>query len=406
MEPPKDKGELETVLGMINYLSKFAPGLSDINTPLQQLLKESNMLSRIHASHLGIEKSKQRARDIMFWPGMGKEIEIMISKCSICLTYHLSNTKEPTISHKITDRPWQVVTTDLFTWNNEDYLVTVDYYSRYFELDKLHSTTSADVISKLKAFFARHGIPEAVISDNGPQYSCGEFKTFAKPWEFMHTTPSPYYPQSNGLAEKSLHTANMLIEKAKADKSDPYLSLLEYRNSPVDGFKSPAQLLMSRRLRSTLPSTNQQLLPKVVSCKDEQEQRGCTNNGTKRATTTDRLDPCLSSRKDRQVQDQGHWKPAVIIRAANTERSYHLRTADGQEYRRNKRYLLDTKESQIDSSDVAVRHEGAELCATPARNASHSDIVHTPDYTDGLPTCTSYRTRYGRQIKPRVILDL
>lgn len=40
MEPPKDKGELETLLGMINYLSKFAPGLSHVNVPLQQLLKE------------------------------------------------------------------------------------------------------------------------------------------------------------------------------------------------------------------------------------------------------------------------------------------------------------------------------------------------------------------------------
>ncbi len=232
-----------------------------------------DMLSRIHASHLGIEKSKQRARDIMFWPGMGKEIENIISKCSICLTYRPSNTKEPMISHKIPDRPWQVVATDLFTWNNEDYLVTVDYYSRYFELDKLHSTTSAAVISKLKASFARHGIPEAVISDNGPQYSSGEFESFARTWEFTHTTTSPYHPQSNGLAEKSVHTAKMLLEKAKADKSDPYLSLLEYRNSPVDGFKSPAQLLMSRRLRSTLPNTNQQLMPKAVSSKDVRAKR-------------------------------------------------------------------------------------------------------------------------------------
>ncbi|KAL0154230.1 hypothetical protein M9458_050484 [Cirrhinus mrigala] len=195
----------------------------------------SDMLSRVHASHLGIEKSKQKARDIMFWSGMGKEIENMISKCSICLTY--------------------------------------------FELDKLHSTTSAAVISKLKASFARHGIPKAVISDSGPQYSSGEFETFARTWEFTHTTASLYHSQSNGLAEKSVHTAKMLLEKTKADKSDPYLSLLEYRNSPVDRFKSPAQLLMSHRLRSTLPNTNQQLLPKVVSCKDVRAKRTRTRYG-------------------------------------------------------------------------------------------------------------------------------
>lgn len=128
--------------------------------------------------------------------------------------------------------------------------------------DILSWTSSTAVIDKLKAVFARHGIPEAVISiDNGLQYSLGEFVTFARTWEFKHKTTSPYHPQSNGLAEseKYVQTAKMLLEKAKADKSDPHLSLLEYRNSPVDGFKSPAQLLMSRRLRSTLPNTNQQL---------------------------------------------------------------------------------------------------------------------------------------------------
>lgn len=104
------------------------------------------MLSQIHASHLGIEKYKQSARDIMFWPGMGKEGENIISKCSICLTYRPSNAKEQMISHKISDRPWHVVATHLFTWNSDYYLVTVDYYNRYFELDRVHSTTSTAVI--------------------------------------------------------------------------------------------------------------------------------------------------------------------------------------------------------------------------------------------------------------------
>lgn len=150
--------------------------------------------------------------------------------------------------------------------------MTADYYSRYFELDKLQTTTSASVISKLKAAFAQHGIPEAVISDNGPQYSSSVFETFARKLEFKHTITSPYYPQSNGLAEKSMHTAKMLL-KTKSSKGDPFLSILEYRSSPVDGLKSPAQLLMSRHLRSTLPITNQQLMAKAVSSKDVKTKR-------------------------------------------------------------------------------------------------------------------------------------
>ncbi|XP_021340038.1 uncharacterized protein K02A2.6-like [Mizuhopecten yessoensis] len=76
-----------------------------------------------------------------------------------------------------------------------------DYYSRYFEVGKLENTRSATVINQLKSFFARHGIPEEVRSDNGPQYSSKEFRKFAEDWGFDHKTSSPHYPQSNGLAE-------------------------------------------------------------------------------------------------------------------------------------------------------------------------------------------------------------
>lgn len=95
------------------------------------------MLKRIYAGHMGIEKSKQRARDIVFWPDMSKQIASMVEQCSI-------------ISHPIPNWQWQTVCTDLFTWNSDDYIVVVDYYSRYFDLEKLKRTTAAAVILKLK----------------------------------------------------------------------------------------------------------------------------------------------------------------------------------------------------------------------------------------------------------------
>lgn len=96
------------------------------------------------------------------------------------------------IPHKIPTRPWQVVASDLFTWNHEEYKVTVDYYSCFFELDKLSTTTAAVVISKLKVIFMRHGIPEKFVSDNGPQYRGEEFEDFAKTWGFGHINSSPH----------------------------------------------------------------------------------------------------------------------------------------------------------------------------------------------------------------------
>ena len=173
------------------------------------------MLQRIHQGHMGIEKSKRRARDVLYWPGMNSQISDMISRCTTCLEHQRQNTKEPMIPSRLPRKPWEMVATDLFTWDKSEYLIVVDYHSRYFEIAKLPDTKSTTVITYTKSIFARHGIPSEVISDNGPQYSSKDFSLFAKQWEFKHTTVSPLYPQANGLVEKEVQTVKNLLTKAK-----------------------------------------------------------------------------------------------------------------------------------------------------------------------------------------------
>ena len=129
----------------------------------------------------------------------------------------------------------------------------MDYYSRYIEIRMLENTTSATVIHHIKSIFSRHGIPSMIISDNGPQYTAKEFQKFTKKWRIRHITASPFHPQANGLAEKSVQTVKKILSKAKADGQDLYLCLLEYRNTMIDNLALPAQLLMGRRLRTNLP---------------------------------------------------------------------------------------------------------------------------------------------------------
>ena len=128
----------------------------------------------------------------------------------------------------------------------------------------MSTTTSPAIINKLKAIFARHGIPKKLVSDNGPQFSAQEFAHFAKVWDFSHVTSSSTYPKSISLVERSVHIAKQLLKKSKSDNRDPYLGLLEHRNTPLDNLAAPAQLLMSRSLRSILPSTSNHLKPNVV----------------------------------------------------------------------------------------------------------------------------------------------
>ena len=125
--------------------------------------------------------------------------------------------------------PWQKVRSDLFVWKNSHYLLIIDYFSRYIEIAKLSSESATSVITNMKSIFARHGVPQELVSDNGPQYSSKEFAKFAKEYGFVHRTSSPKYPQSNAEAERGVQTVKMLLKKAQ----DPYLALLAYRSTPL-----------------------------------------------------------------------------------------------------------------------------------------------------------------------------
>ncbi len=145
---------------------------------------------------------------------------------------------------------------------SNNYLVLVDYYLNFIEVDKLSETTSEKVISCCKCHFARHVIPDVLVSDNEPQFSSTKFHQFSKTYRFNHHTSSPHYPQSNGKAEKAVQTIKSLLQKALSEKM---LALLDFRNTPTnDIIGSPAQRLMGRWTKTLLPTTASLLAPKSI----------------------------------------------------------------------------------------------------------------------------------------------
>ena len=169
----------------------------------------SDMLKRVHQAHQGSEACKRRARELLYWPGMSQDIEEVVRSCSVCNLYSKSQCKEPLKPHEVPEGPWRKVGADLFSF----------------------------------------GGPNEVITDNGPQFRSKDFDAFVRSWSFTHTTSSPYFPQSNGIVERAVQDVKRILGKAKEDGSDPYLAMLNARNTPRDNIVgSPAQRLHSRRL--------------------------------------------------------------------------------------------------------------------------------------------------------------
>ena len=130
----------------------------------RQLRKE--MLGIAHSTHLGIVSCKKRAREFMFWVGMMGEIQDRVEKCEICAKNNKkANHEEPMISSEIPDRPSSKLGTDLFVQNDNHYLLTVDYYSKGPEVEKVDNLSSSNVIAYLKKQFSRHGYIDELVTD-------------------------------------------------------------------------------------------------------------------------------------------------------------------------------------------------------------------------------------------------
>lgn len=200
----------------------------------------------------GIEKCKRRARDSVFWPGLNRQIDHLVRGCETCLSLLPTKPTEPMIIRALPTKPWQIVGSDLLQYANRHYIILADYYLGWPEVYFLSSPSSKCVIDATKECFARNGVAEEIVSDNGPQYSSRDYKQFSTEWEFKHTTSSPHYPKANGLAESMVKVVKTLIKKSCRSHEDIQKGILVIRNTPLSCGKSPAELL---RQFAAIPST-------------------------------------------------------------------------------------------------------------------------------------------------------
>ena len=219
---------------------------------------QDETVCKLHLGHQGIQRCRLRAQSDVWWPGISKQLNDFVSQCPEC-SRDAPPQKEPLITSILPDYPWQRIATDIFELDGAIYLVINDYFSRFPEVIKLKSTTSCSIIDSLKTLFARYGIPEVVRSNNGPQYSSAEFAEFATKYGFMHVTSSPYYPQSNSLAERTVKTVKKLLKEVKICAWPCWHT---GRHPLLWCGRSPAELSQGRHVRTDIPLTKDKLTPR------------------------------------------------------------------------------------------------------------------------------------------------
>lgn len=228
------------------------------------LCLREQILEMLHENHLGIVRSKMLARSSIWWPNISQDIETFIGKCATCQLTQNSNADTSLLSWPKSNTFWSRVHVDFFHKNNQNFLIIIDSYSKWIDVHIMNNSTNAShTIDKLKQTFAIFGIPNSIVSDNGPPFNSDEFISFCQKNGINPIKSPPYHPQSNGLAERGVQTVKkslvrLLLEEEK-NKSSMSMSqklshfLFTYRNTPttVTGL-TPAEMIFKNKPKTRL----------------------------------------------------------------------------------------------------------------------------------------------------------
>ena len=285
----------------------------------------------------------------------------------------------------------------------------MDYYSNFFEVDRLEQLTSLAVIKKLKPHFARFGIPNTLVTDNDPQFISDDFRDFSMKYQFEHITTSPYHHQSNGKAKSAVKQAKRIIRTCKSSNDDIYLALLAHRNTPQTTHEtSPAQRLFNRRTKTPLPVSEKLLQPKInpqANKRIQQRQqlqkkyhdRGAKELSPLRKGEVVRLQPTRIGEKK--------WKRGIVVRKAGI-RSYEVQ-CKGYTYTRNRKFIRRSRlpaEFGSDNADeeMSDMSEAEENVSVPTDNdlpQENPQPAHLERNETSTETSSTSKTRSGRLVK-------
>ena len=354
---------------------------------------QTTVLAELHKEHIGISRMKALARSHVWWTGMDKDIENTAKACESCQSVKQAPSRAPLHPWIWPGQPWQRLHIDFAgPFMEKSFLIVVDAHSKWADVVEMSSTTTARTITALRRLFANHGIPEQIVSDNGPQFISSEFEGFMRRNGIRHTRVSPYHPAANGEAERFVRTFKEAMKASKGDgltwthRLDNFL--LTYRTTPhATTGTPPCELLMGRSLRTRWdilkPNLGKHVHQQQLQQKDRYDQH-----------TRQRVFQVGQTVMARNFRAGEDWIPGVVMQQLGPL-TYLVNVSDGRVWKRHVNFLKEfrglgtervqepTVEEEPDSSPSSLPTATTGL-AVPV--APSTPAVDTPPAPVGTPT--------------------
>jgi Integrase zinc binding domain/Integrase core domain len=343
-------------------------------------------LKLAHEGHLGMSSMKQRLRSKVWWPKMDRDCEDHVKSCHGCQLVASPDPPEPLRRTTLPSKPWEYVSVDFLgpLPSGHSLMITVDYYSRFYEVDIMKSTTAQLTIQRLKPIFVRFGLPYTIRTDNGPQFISEDFQEFCAENNIEICYTTPLWPQANGEVERQNRSLLKRLKIAQATGKDwrqellIYLSV--YRNTPhATTGVSPAELMFNRKIRDKLPTFE------VSKAGDEEVRDRDTERKWKGKVLSDKLRKVKQSpiavgdvvllRQQQTNKLTPLYNPIpnqVIHRKGN---NVTVRTPAGVQYTRNSTFL---KRYNASNSSNPVRDAGGTESPTQKDEPISRDAPASP----------------------------
>ena len=294
---------------------------------------QAPILEELHKDHAGICRIKALARSYVWWPGLDREVEQLVASCLPCQSVKNAPSVAPLHPWLWPAKPWQRIHVDFAgPVEKRMLMVVVDAHSKWPEVVEMTSTTSELTIQALRGLFAVHGLPDQLVSDNGPQFVSKEFQRFMKENGVQHTRCAPYHPSSNGLAERFVQTLKNALRRTK-DIGRTFQHrlagfLLAYRTTPhATTNVAPCELLMNRKIRTRLDLLHPDIESRVAKNVSRQKAMHDLHAKAREFLVGQRV-------MLRNLRDGPKWVPGVVI-GRQGPLSYVVQNTGGEVWKRH-----------------------------------------------------------------------
>jgi transposase InsO family protein len=209
-------------------------------------------LKLLHEGHPGVSLMQERARHLLFWPRITRDVYDFVQSCVPCARTAAARPREPMIPSPPPSGPGDQVAADFCAFRSKNYLVLYDVFSNFPFLFPVTKESTNELLRCVYHVFLQTGLPTVFASDNGGAFASHEFQAFLAACGTKHRASSPRYPQSNGAAERAVQTVKRLLERCP-DEQALFRAILHLQNTRrPDLGASPSELFFGRSQRTPI----------------------------------------------------------------------------------------------------------------------------------------------------------